>query len=132
AGPSGPVALGWGFQVPTAVVDATDGYAGWGDAEQVVLTHEITTPEGAVLQNRTLFDAGLLDKVRLNRELREGANYRMRKNSGEELAAVARYLFERTPDVTGWRPALQRPVTAPPNRLAWPLPTHENMRFLGE
>jgi putative glycosyltransferase (TIGR04372 family) len=132
AGPSGPVAMGWAFQVPTAVVDATDGYAGWGDAEQVVLTHEIITPEGKALRNRTLFEAGLLDKVRLNRELREGVNYQIRKNSGEELKMAAHYLLERTSDTTRWRPALQRRATPRPNCLIWPLPTHENMRFLGE
>ena len=44
AGPSGPIGLGWSFQVPMACVDATDGQGGWGDAEQVILTHEVTTP----------------------------------------------------------------------------------------
>jgi putative glycosyltransferase (TIGR04372 family) len=132
AGPSGPVALGWGFQVPTGVVDITDGHGGWGDAEQVLFTHEVTTPSGAVLQNRALFEAGLLDKIRLWRKIRDGEDYRLRKNNGEELAAVARFLFGRTLDITGWRPALQRPAAVRPNLLIWPPQTHENLRFLGE
>jgi putative glycosyltransferase (TIGR04372 family) len=132
AGPSGPVALGWGFQVPIAVVDATDGHGGWGDSEQVILTHEVTTPDGRALMNRALFEAGLLDYVALARKIRDGENYRVRKNSAEELAAAARFLFERTADTEGWRPALRRPAAARPNRFVWPPQTRENLRFLGE
>jgi putative glycosyltransferase (TIGR04372 family) len=132
AGPSGPVMLGFSFQVPLGVVDATDGYGGWGDREQVILTHEVTTPEGKVLSNRALLESGLLDKVELNRRIREGGNYRIRKNSGAELAAIARHLFERTADITGWRPALQQPARIRPNHFIWPPKTHENMRFFGE
>ncbi|MFZ5790010.1 MAG: TIGR04372 family glycosyltransferase [Pseudomonadota bacterium] len=132
AGPSGPVALGWGFQVPTAVVDATDGHGGWGDAEQVILTHEVTTPDDRVLMNRALLEAGLLDKDLLARKIQAGENYRVRKNSAQELAAAARFLFERTTDTEGWRPALRRPSAARPNRFVWPPQTHDNLRFLGE
>jgi putative glycosyltransferase (TIGR04372 family) len=132
AGPSGPVTLGWGFQVPTAVVDATDGHGGWGDSEQVILTHEVTTPDGRVLSNRALFEAGLLDKDLLSRKIQGRENYRVRKNSVAELADAARFLFDRTKDTTGWRAALRRPAAVRPNRLVWPLQTHENLRFLGE
>ncbi|HWA46106.1 MAG TPA: TIGR04372 family glycosyltransferase [Hypericibacter adhaerens] len=132
AGPSGPIMLGFSFQVPLGVVDATDGYGGWGDMEQVILTHEITTPEGQVLMNRPLLESGLLDKVELNRRLREGANLQIRKNTGEELAAVARHLFDRTTDVAGWRPPCRQPPRQKPNHLIWPPKTHENMRFFGE
>lgn len=132
AGPSGPVTLGFAFEVPLGVVDATDGYGGWGDSEQVILTHEVTTPDGAVLMNRALLESGLLDQVELKRQIREGVNHRIRKNSSEEMAAVARHLFDRTSDITGWRSPRRRPQRARPNRLTWPLPTHENMRFFGE
>ncbi len=132
AGPSGPLALGWAFQVPTALVDATDGHGGWGDAEQVILTHELTTPAGDVLANRALFQSGLLDKLLLLKKIKAGEPYRVRKNSPSELVGAVRYLFERTADVTGWRPARPQTVGAPPNRLIWPPQTRENLRFLGE
>jgi putative glycosyltransferase (TIGR04372 family) len=132
AGPSGPAALGLAFQVPTARVDATDGHGGWGDVDQVILTHEVTTPDGRVLSNRALYEAGLLEYVVLTRKIRDGENYRVRKNSGEELASVARFLFDRTSDMRGWRPAYQRPATKRPNHLIWPPQTVENLRFFGE
>jgi putative glycosyltransferase (TIGR04372 family) len=132
AGPSGPIGLGWSFQIPMACVDATDGQGGWGDAERVILTHEVTTPEGAVLRNRALYEAGLLDYVTLKQKMQEGGAYRIRKNTGEELAAAAHFLFERTADLRGWRPARQQIVPKRPNRLIWPLQTDEKMRFLGE
>lgn len=132
AGPSGPVALGWAFQVPTARVDATDGHGGWGDADQGALTHEVTTPEGKVLSNRALYDAGLLEYVILTRKIRNGENYRVRKNSGEELASVARQLFDRTAGMNGWRPARRQPAAQRPNHLVWPPQTIENVRFFGE
>ncbi len=132
AGPSGPVALGWGFQVPTMVVDATDGHGGWGEAVQAILTHEVTTPAGSVLRNRELFEAGLLDKPLLYRKIKNGEAYRLRNNNGEELAAAARFLFDRTTDVTGWRPVYRRSAASRPNHFVWPPQTRENLRFLGE
>ncbi len=132
AGPSGPIGLGFGFQVPTAIVDATDGQGGWGDTEQVILTHEVTTPGGSVLMNHALYDAGLLDKPLLYRKIKNGEAYRLRNNNGEELAAAARHMFERTSDIGGWRPALVRPAAIRPNHFVWPPQTRENLRFLGE
>jgi putative glycosyltransferase (TIGR04372 family) len=132
AGPSGAVGMGWGFQVPVAIVDATDGQGGWGDAEQVMLTHEVITPDGQVLRNRALYEAGLLDYVMLKTKIREGLNYRIRKNSVEELASAARFLFERTADVERWRPARRSAAGPRPNRLVWPPQPRDNLRFLGE
>lgn len=132
AGPSGPIALGWSFQVPTALVDATDGQGGWGNAERVILTHEVTTPDGKVLRNRALYQAGLLDYVALKRRIREGMDYRIRKNSVAELVGAARFLFERTTDVKGWRPARQRPAAPRPNRIIWPPQPRDDLRFLEE
>jgi len=131
-GPSGPVTLAFAFDVPLGVVDATDGYGGWGDGECVILTHEVTTPDGRVLMNRALFESGLLDQVELKRQIREGINHRIRKNSGAEVAAVARHLFDCTTDITGWRTPRQKPERMRPNHFIWPPKTHENMRFFGE
>lgn len=130
AGPSGPVVLGPGFQVPYAYVDATDGVGGWGDLLNVILTHEVTTPDGKVLRDRELHESGLLEYGVLARKIRDGEDYRVRKNSGAELAAAARFLFEQTKDVTRWRPNYQQPAMPRPNQLIWPPQTRENLRFL--
>jgi putative glycosyltransferase (TIGR04372 family) len=132
AGPSGPIGMGWGFQVPVVCVDATDGQSGWGDAERVLLTHEVTTPDGKRLRNRALYEAGLLDYVVFKKKIREGMNYQIRKNSVEELASAARFMFERTTDVKGWRPARQSSAAQRPNHFIWPPQVHEKIRFLDE
>jgi hypothetical protein len=124
--------LAFAFDVPLGVVDATDGYGGWGDGECVIQTHAVTTPDGRVLMNRALFESGLLDQVELKRQIREGINHQIRKNNSAEVAAVARHLFDCTTDIRGWRTPRQRPERVRPNHFIWPPKTRENMRFLGE
>lgn len=134
AGPSGPQVLSSGFQVPFAYVDATDGIGSWGNVLNVLVTHEVTTPDGRVLRGRELHESGLLEYGVLFRKIRDGEKFTVRKNSGAELSQAARFLFDQTTDVTGWRPIPQRPAKPRPNQLIWPPQTreNENLRFLGE
>ncbi len=130
AGPSGPINLGWGFQIPTGLVDASDGVGGWGSGEQVILTHEVTTPDGKIMRNAELFASGLLDYPALRNKIRAGENFAVRKNSAEELTAVANHLFSKSGDIPQWRE--MKPLDEPkrPNSLPWPPQTSENLNFI--
>ncbi len=130
AGPSGPIIMGWGFQIPTGLVDASDAVGGWGACEQVILTHEVTTPEGATMRNHELFQSGLLDYPVLRDKIRAGENYIVRKNSGEELSAVARHLFDASADTQGWRDPRGETPKPRPNQITWPPQTSENLNFI--
>ncbi|MCP5081969.1 MAG: TIGR04372 family glycosyltransferase [Alphaproteobacteria bacterium] len=130
AGPSGPIIMGWGFQIPTGLVDASDAVGGWGRCEHVILTHEVTTPEGATMRNKTLFDSGLLDYPVLRDKIRAGEDYVVRKNSGPELAAVARHLYEVSTDTVGWRIEQPEQSQQRPNQFVWPPQTSENLNFI--
>ncbi len=132
AGPSGPLNLGWGFQIPTGLVDASDGVGGWGSCEQVILTHEVTTPEGKRLQNRALFENGLLDYPVLRDKIRAGEPYQVRKNSAEELIAVANHLYDASSRTTGWRTSSTEVGGPKPNHIVWPPQTSENLTFFDE
>jgi hypothetical protein len=87
-----------------------------------------------VLRGRELHESGLLEYGVLFRKIRDGEKFTVRKNSGAELSQAARFLFDQTTDVTGWRPIPQRPAKPRPNQLIWPPQTreNENLRFLGE
>jgi putative glycosyltransferase (TIGR04372 family) len=131
AGPSGVVAMGWGFHVPTGLVDAVDALGGWGPAYQVILTHEVTTADGRCLRNRDLLNAGLLCRFKLRQRQDAGETFQIRKNSSTELAAVAAHLFDATSETSGWRPPAPMPdVLIRPNQIVWPLQTRENLAFL--
>lgn len=130
AGPSGPVVAGWGFQIPTALVDATDDLSGWGSAENVVLTHEVQTPDGQRLMNRDLLESSLLRPRDLKKLLRTNKKYSVRKNSAAELSAVARHLFDVTNSIKAWRDPIPIPSGVRPNSFSWPPHTHENLNFL--
>ncbi len=95
-----------------------------------MLTHEIRTPDGQVLRNRALFDAGLLDYPVVRDKVRAGENYVVRKNSAQELASVADHLYAATINEHGWRapaPAYDGPR---PNQFIWPPQTSENLNFI--
>lgn len=129
-GASGPVALGWGFGVPTAVCDCAEAHSTWGSEHNVYLSHEVTTPDGETLQNQSLLDAGLLDVRALTRRVKAGENYTLRKNSAAEISAVASYLHECSADVTGWRGEPPPMIRTRPNTLTWPPQTTWNVKFL--
>lgn len=121
AGPSGPVGFAWGFNVPSASVDNSDAHIGWGSsALTTITTHEVTTPDGQVLQNEALFKAGLLEYQTLRDKIRAGENYVVRKNSREELISVADHYFANTHDITGWRGPYEPERVPFPNVLLWP------------
>lgn len=132
AGPSGPVALGWGFQVPICVVDATDPHGGWGSVEQTILTHTVRTPSGDLLKNRELFEAGLMGLKVLPQKIKRGEPYSIIKNTGAELVEVANYLFERTRGQNSWRQSTPEVHYKRPNCFIWPPQAKENLRFFGE
>lgn len=130
ASASGPTVLGWSFNVPTAIVDCSETSSGWGTADRIVLTHEVTTPNGKTLRNQALADSGLLDVRLLSREIRDGANYTIRKNSAQELFAVADYLHARTTDITGWRTSEPVAMQPRPNSIVWPPNNEWDVKFL--
>ncbi len=130
AGPSGPIALGRGFQIPTGLVDASDPVGGWGSGGEVVLSHEVTTPDGRVLRNQDLLDAGLFDYSVLRDKIRAGETYSVRKNSAEELKAVANHVYDMSDNMTSWRPPKDAPKGPRPNQILWPPKTSENLFFI--
>ncbi|WP_374649776.1 TIGR04372 family glycosyltransferase [Dongia sp.] len=131
AGPSGGVAMGWGFHVPTGLVDAVDALGGWGPMHQVVLTHEVTTADGRRLRNRDLLDSGLLCRFKLRQRQEAGETFGIRKNSSAELSAVAAHLYDATSEISAWRPPAPMPsVPVRPNHVVWPPQTRENLAFL--
>ncbi len=125
-GPTGPSALGFGFHVPTAIVDATDAQGGWGDMEQVILTKTVVTEEHGPLRNRDLLDADLLSR----RRLRELDAHDLKACTAEELAAVADHLFAHSKEATGWRGPKALRTDPRPNTLAWPPVCGENLNFI--
>lgn len=129
-GASGPVALGWSFYTPTAVVDCPEVHASWGSTRNVFLTHEVSTPDGERLQNQPLYESGLLDIRRLTRLMREGLNYSIRKNTGEDISTVADHLFTNTTDTPIWRQDPPRTNTVKPNALTWPPQTESELHFV--
>lgn len=130
AGPSGALGFGWGFHVPTGLVDATDAVGGWGPATQVILTHEVTTPDGRCLRNRELLESGLLDYPILRDRIRAGEAFETRKTSAAELAIVADFLHGETTDVNDWRELAPDFSGSRPNQLIWPPQTSENLNFI--
>ena len=129
AGPSGVAPMGFGFQIPTAIVDATDAQCGWGDMERFVLTQELSTPNRGLLRNTELFDAGLLSQGTLRKLTQDSSEYSIRKCTGSELAAVADRLFSSSCDTTAWRSPVTAKEVTPPNSIVWPPQTREEMSF---
>lgn len=130
ASASGPAVLGWSFNVPTAIVDCLEAHTGWGTAEKVFLTQEVTTPEGHSLRNDALSQAGLLDIRALARTMRSQPGYTVRTNSGDELCAVADHLDAGSSDTPGWRPEPVVPDGPRPNSIVWPPQTRWDVKFL--
>ena len=130
ASASGPATLGWSFDVPTAIVDCLEAHTGWGNAETVFLTQEVTTPTGDMLRNTSLSEAGLLDIRALARTMREHKGYSVRPNSGEELITVADHLHACSKDVSGWRPLSVAPQNPRPNSIVWPPRVRWDVKFL--
>jgi putative glycosyltransferase (TIGR04372 family) len=128
-GASGPTSLGWSFATPTAVCDCAEAHSTWGSKHNICLTHEVTTPQGDKLQNQALYESGLLDIQEMTRRMRSGETYSLRKNSGEELCAVADHLHRNSAETTGWRAEAQAPAAKRPNRLSWPPQVSWNVKF---
>lgn len=130
AGPSGVAPLGWAFQIPTGLVDATDAQCGWGNMESFMLTQELITPNRGRLRNEELYEAGLLSQGTLRDLTESAAGYSVKKCTGKELSAVADRLFACSEDTTGWRSPVQASGSAPPNSIVWPPQTTEEFNFL--
>lgn len=129
AGPSGPINLGWGFQIPTALVDTVDGDGGWGPEAQLVLTKKITTPQGKIVQNLEADKAGLLDYRLLRDKIRAGEGYAVTPNSFEELRAVADHLHSKSSNVNAWRSPTSETEGPKPNQFVWPPQTNDNLHY---
>ncbi len=129
-GPSGPVNFGWGFQIPTGMVDTVDGDAGWGPVEQVVLTKKLELPTGEVVQNNSFLATGLLDYRTLRDKIRADEDYTAHPNTIEELRMVADHLHRCSTDTPAWRVPAAAPEKAAPNHFVWPPKTRQNLRFI--
>ncbi len=130
AGASGPVALGWGFGTPTALVDCCESCTPYGSAENVVYTQELTTADGDKLRNNALLERGLFDIKRLTKTLSEKSGFSLRRNDAEELSAVALHLHTRTGDVNQWRSEAEPSKLERPNTVSWPRETVQKFNFL--
>ena len=96
----------------------------------MILTHEVSTPDGRVLRNQELLDADLFEYRRLRDLIRSGERYTVRKNSGEELAAVAAHMYAATAGQAGWRAPVSPPTGPRPNQIIWPPQTSDKFNFL--
>lgn len=121
AGPSGPMVLALAFATPMTLVDAVDTGGVWHLDRTDVLTHEVTTPKGESLRNAALLKSGLLDADLLAGCAEAQAGYRVRKASSDELAIVAKRLYDRTTDCPVWRAPATVPARPKPNQILWPL-----------
>jgi putative glycosyltransferase (TIGR04372 family) len=128
AGPSGAIALAWAFQVPNTQVDAGNTMGVWGPSD--FLTHEVTTPGGERLRNQALRDAGLLDNDALAARMKADPLYSVRKANADELAVVAKKLYERTRDCEAWRAPATLPTTQKPNAITWPVRPMDTMPWV--
>jgi putative glycosyltransferase (TIGR04372 family) len=128
AGPSGAIALAWAFQVPNTQVDAGNTMGVWGPSD--FLTHEVTTPGGERLRNKSLRDAGLLDNDALAARIKAGSGHVVRKANAEELAMVALKLYQRTTDCESWRKPAALPTAPKPNGVVWPVRPVDTMPWV--
>ena len=128
AGPSGAIALAWAFQVPNTQVDAGNMTGVWGPSD--FLTHEVTTASGEKLRNKSLRDAGLLDNDALAARIKAGSGHVMRKANADELAIVAKRLYDRTMDCAVWRGPASLPTGPKPNGIMWPVLPRDTMPWV--
>jgi hypothetical protein len=110
AAPSEFSVLALAFAVPLTIVDALDAGGIWNLDRTDVLTAEVTTSIGDILRNATLAE----------KDLPEGAGYRVRKATADELAIVARKLHDRTSDCIAWRAPARIPDAPKANQIFWP------------
>jgi len=120
AGPSGPMILAPAFAIPHSFVDVVDTRAYWDLKHGDVLTHVVVTPQGDTLRNASLLASGLLDAGHLAAQMRATVGYRVGKATSDELAVVAKRLYDRTTDCQAWRPPAKVPGGPKPNRFTWP------------
>jgi hypothetical protein len=108
------------FAIPHSFVDVVDTRAYWDLKHGDVLTHVVVTPQGDTLRNASLLASGLLDAGHLAAQMRATAGYRVGKATSDELAVVARRLYDRTTDCQAWRPPAKVPDGPKPNQFVWP------------
>jgi putative glycosyltransferase (TIGR04372 family) len=120
AGPSGPMMLAPAFAVPHSFVDVIDTRGYWDVKNGDALTHLVMTPKGDALRNESLLASGLLDDEILAARMASEKGYRVRKATSEELATVAKRLYDRTTDCEAWRPPAKAPGGPKPNSVVWP------------
>lgn len=120
AGPSGPMILAPAFAVPHSFVDVIDTRAYWDVKNGDVLTHLVTTPRGDALRNASLLASDLLDDGILTARVEAEPGYHVKKATSDELAIVAKRLYDRTMDCQAWRPPAKVPDGPKPNKVVWP------------
>ena len=91
---------------------------------------EVTKPDGTVLRNKELLEAGLFEYRLLRDLIRAGENYSVRKNSGEELTAVAEHMYAATAGEDGWRAPVSDCTGPRPNQIIWPPQTSDKFNFV--
>jgi putative glycosyltransferase (TIGR04372 family) len=128
AGPSGACALALAFHVPATIVDAVDTLGMWGPVD--VLTHTVTTPDRQFLRNQSLKDSGLLNSNILAARIKQDPRISVSKATVEDLREVAKRLFNRTTDCTGWRIPKARVTPNRRNAIEWPLRPTDTMTWV--
>ncbi len=108
------------FTIPHSFVDVIDTRAYWDVKNGDVLTHMVMTPQGDALRNASLLASGLLDDEILTARMAAENGYRVKKATSDELAIVAKRLYDRTTDCQAWRPPAKVPDGPKPNSVVWP------------
>ncbi len=116
-GPSGPAAVADAFNVPHAQADAVDYYPH--NEGMVIRSIDLITPDGRVLRQKDLFDAGY-SKLNILGHILKNEGYRYEKNSAKEVIRLANFVYERTADTIGWRAPAAADPRPRPNQFSWP------------
>jgi putative glycosyltransferase (TIGR04372 family) len=111
-GPSGPLAFGDAFHVPTAYANAISVY--FCNDRAVVRTIDLQAPDGTIINQERFADT----PPGLNAMIEKG--YIPLQISADELVRLVNRLHEKTSDTPEWR-VPDPPFAGPrPNKLIWP------------
>jgi len=125
--PSGPGAIAYAFDVPTAYANAVDM---WCSSTKIIhRTVDVITPDGAVINQQEYNERGL-SKLKLLSLLSEKSGYRVVQNSAEIVKSLADAIFQSTKETVGWRTNSSAEKGFRPNQFTWPPNMELNTRFL--
>jgi len=125
--PSGPGAIAYAFDVPTAYANAVDM---WCSSPKIIhRTVDVITPDGAVINQQEYKKRGL-SKLKLLNLLNEKSDYRVVQNSADIVKLLADAIFQSTKETLGWRTNTLGAEIFRPNQFVWPPNMELTTRFL--